>query len=562
MAHVDPVVGLLVLEVVEAKDLPKMDTFGKADPYAIIHFGTYHKFKTATIQNTYTPVWNETFKMLVHQSESQYSIEVRLFDWDRNSKNDRIGHAEIPVQTFFGKTAPHDVWLVIKDKLEAKKVGEVHLRGHIKTVKQVEFNFWIELAKEFDYDGNKLLSFTEMQALISSVNPQADPKDVAELGHHCGIDVADISFQKFGELMATDAENLKKNPLVAKILPPNALEFIWNASAAFESVGQQMLENGFYGKVESKVSIERTKIMVHDRQTAKLVEEKIPEYIWLSLNMMYQNPSARVAVNSKRIQSVLKHMSETQGRRFNNPTSKREIAKFIEYHHLNTEEILDPLDSFKNFNEFFYRKLKPAFRKIYDNNNPLHATSAADSRLHVFETIDSATKIWIKGKNFSLNHLLRDEKIAAQYEGGSIAIFRLAPQDYHRFHSPVEGEIVDIVELTGTYYTVNPVAVRSETDVFTENKRCRVHIKSPQFGDVMYITVGATMVGSIIFTVKKGQKIKKGDEIGYFAFGGSTVINIFKPNSIIFDEDLIINSQKPVETLVKMGESLGKSAAK
>lgn len=79
--------------------------------------------------------------------------------------------------------------------------------------------------------------------------------------------------------------------------------------------------------------------------------------------------------------------------------------------------------------------------------------SSADSRLNVFTSIDAATELWIKGKNFTLAHLLQDETLAEELEGGSMAIFRLAPQDYHRFHIPTKGTIQSVTPIAGTYYT-------------------------------------------------------------------------------------------------------------
>jgi len=208
---------------------------------------------------------------------------------------------------------------------------------------------------------------------------------------------------------------------------------------------------------------------------------------------------------------------------------------------------------------FFYRKLKKTAREIASSADPKVAVSPADCRLNVFPTIDDATKIWIKGKNFTLKNLIKDDALANQYVGGSLAICRLAPQDYHRFHIPCNGTLGKFVPIDGTYYTVNPIAVREQVDVYTENKRQRVVISSPEFGDVLYISVGATMVGSIFYTAKEGQPVQKGDELGYFAFGGSTVLLLFKKGTIKFDNDLVVNSTKPIESLVKMGMSLGKS---
>ena len=93
--------------------------------------------------------------------------------------------------------------------------------------------------------------------------------------------------------------------------------------------------------------------------------------------------------------------------------------------------------------------------------------------------------------------------------------------------------------------------------MFGENSRAILPIESPVFGTVLYIPIGATMVGSIIFTAQEGQHVNKGDELGYFAFGGSTVIVLFKKGTITFDSDILFNSRKPIETLVKMGYRIG-----
>jgi len=215
------------------------------------------------------------------------------------------------------------------------------------------------------------------------------------------------------------------------------------------------------------------------------------------------------------------------------------------------------VESFKTFNEFFYRKLKPAARPIAFQGDPKVAVSPADCRLNAFPTIDEATKIWIKGKNFTLYNLLLSDELVAKYTGGSLIVARLAPQDYHRFHFPVDGTVGPSTPIDGSLYTVNPVAVRQPIDVFTENKRIRTILYSKCFGEVVYISVGATMVGSIVLTSHEGQEIKKGDEHGYFAFGGSTVLLLFLPGVIRFDDDLVVNSTKPIETLIRMGDSIG-----
>jgi len=249
-----------------------------------------------------------------------------------------------------------------------------------------------------------------------------------------------------------------------------------------------------------------------------------------------------------------------QGRKYEDPKSVHDIAHFVEMYNLNMDEILAPsVDEYKTFNEFFYRKLKPSARPIFHHDNPRIAVSAADCRLNVFVDIKEATEVWIKGKNFSLANLFKDRDLASKFDGGSIVIHRLAPQDYHRFHAPISGTLLSLAPYQGCYYTVNPIAVTEHVDVFTDNKRVVGQIDSPEFGLVAFVAVGATMVASINFTVDVGATFSKGDELGYFAFGGSTTIVVFQEGKIQYDEDLLINSHKPLETLVQMGDSLGRA---
>ncbi|CAG8659344.1 5478_t:CDS:2, partial [Dentiscutata erythropus] len=148
---------------------------------------------------------------------------------------------------------------------------------------------------------------------------------------------------------------------------------------------------------------------------------------------------------------------------------------------------------------------------------------------------------------------------ANEFNGGSIAIFRLAPQDYHRFHSPITCMVGSSKHINGTYFTVNPMAVNEELDVFTENARSvlLLHPLNSGASKVVFVAVGALLVGSIKFTVKEGNQISKGDELGYFAYGGSTIICLWKKGEIKFDNDLVSNSKQTLETLVKVGMQIG-----
>lgn len=175
--------------------------------------------------------------------------------------------------------------------------------------------------------------------------------------------------------------------------------------------------------------------------------------------------------------SLLKSMSVKQGIKYDAPESAKDIPAFIEFHNLDADEIRDPLNSFKNFNEFFYRyvgpqwhpilpssshpdasrKLKIDARPVENPGDPNRLVSGADCRLMAFETVNDATRVWIKGREFSVARLLGEAyaENVDRYYGGALCIFRLAPQDYHRFHSPVDGKIGKMTYISGEYYTVN-----------------------------------------------------------------------------------------------------------
>ena len=245
-------------------------------------------------------------------------------------------------------------------------------------------------------------------------------------------------------------------------------------------------------------------------------------------------------------------MSFKQGKKYDDPASAREIQAFIDFHQLDMSEVRKPIEQFKNFNEFFYRELKPDARPCSAPKNPKIIVSPADSRSVVFNTLDEAQRIWVKGRDFTITSLLGDAypEDVRRYTNGAFGIFRLAPQDYHRFHIPVDGVMGEPKLIEGEYYTVNPMAIRSALDVYGENIRVIVPIDSVAHGRVMVVCVGAMMVGSTVITRKAGEKVQRAEELGYFKFGGSTILLLFERGVMRFDDDLTDNSNEALETLV------------
>ena len=270
----------------------------------------------------------------------------------------------------------------------------------------------------------------------------------------------------------------------------------------------------------------------------------------------------------QRAQELLKAQSVKMGAEYDAPESVAHIQPFIESFNLQDSmaemKESDPA-KYKNFNEFFAREIKEEARPIAEPNDELVTSSPADSRLTAFQTIDLATKYWIKGFGFTIGRLLGDEDLGKEFDGGSIVISRLAPQDYHRWHAPVSGTVESIKDIPGTYYTVNPQAITQSgtLDVFCENRRSVMLIKRTSTGArIAVIAVGAMLVGSIRYmdgVETPGTEVHRGQCLGAFYFGGSTVIVLYPKGEVKIDDDLARNSTHDnCETLVKVGWRTGR----
>jgi phosphatidylserine decarboxylase len=163
----------------------------------------------------------------------------------------------------------------------------------------------------------------------------------------------------------------------------------------------------------------------------------------------------------------------------------------------------------------------------------------------------------VKGKKFDLATLLQDEELAAQYEEGSMVIARLCPMDYHRYHFPCDCYAGKTELINGWLYSVNPVAIKKNIDIFAENKRTLCELDSEKFGKVLFLEIGATCVGAIHQTYTPETQCAKGDEKGYFSFGGSSLILLFPPNSIQFDQDLLDATAAQIEVKCLVGQPMG-----
>ena len=182
--------------------------------------------------------------------------------------------------------------------------------------------------------------------------------------------------------------------------------------------------------------------------------------------------------------------------------------------------------------------------------------SPADSRLTVVPLTDG-TAFHVKHAPYTVSELIGDEKEATRFEGGHAFVFRLSVEDYHRYAYPDGGRELSRRSIKGTFHTVNPIALE-KLPVFHRNCREVSLLETEHFGTVAYVEVGAMMVGRIVNHGKK--TFSRGEEKGYFAFGGSTVVILTEKGGVLPCEDLLANSKKGIETYVRSGETVGRKA--
>jgi phosphatidylserine decarboxylase len=306
---------------------------------------------------------------------------------------------------------------------------------------------------------------------------------------------------------------------------------------------------------------------VIDRTTGEKHFEEMSFYVRLGMHLLYYGTAQEKTLHWKKTLALLEAQSVKMGKEYDAPESKAHIAPFIQTFALEDglAELKKPnIEDYSCFNEFFGRELQDGARPIAEPENTLVTSSPADCRLTAYPTVDLATKYWIKGFGFTLEKLLGDAELAQKFDGGSIVIARLAPQDYHRWHAPVDGTVHSIKAIPGAYYTVNPQAIKEPgtLDVFCENKRSVMMLQRTETNaPIAVVAVGAMLVGSIKYNDGVGQpgaEIKRGQCLGAFYYGGSTVIVLYPPGEIVLDADLVKNSTElGCETQMKVGWRTG-----
>lgn len=233
--------------------------------------------------------------------------------------------------------------------------------------------------------------------------------------------------------------------------------------------------------------------------------------------------------------------------------SAHHIDSFIATNSIDmTEAVLEKSSDYPTFHDFFIRTLKPSARPIDQDTHSI--VSPADGAIIAIKDLSQEAEFMVKGKSFNLGQFLGSNTLADEYKDGSLVMIYLGPWDYHRFHFPIAGWACTAKTIPGVFESVHPYIYRLGIQPLLENER-HITIIKPQHNPtspIVCVSVGALAVGKITETYLPDTLYSKGAELGYFAFGGSTIVLLFKKETITLAKNL---SLKPAT--IKMGQPIG-----
>ena len=264
------------------------------------------------------------------------------------------------------------------------------------------------------------------------------------------------------------------------------------------------------------------------------------------LSFLYTNIFGRMLLKPL----IQPQVSKLAGRYLSSAHSKWLISKFIERNEINMD-IYEECD-YSSFNDFFTRKIKPDCRPVPEDLDVL--ISPCDCLATVYPIQDNTT-FSIKNTEYTLRSLLRSPRLAKRFRGGYAYVLRLTVEDYHRYLYSVSGKQSKNYHIDGTYHTVNPIA-NDYLPIYKENTREYTVIHSKEFGDVLQMEVGALLVGKIS-NHKQSTVVTRGEEKGFFEYGGSTIVVLTQKGRVTPRSDLLTNSKNGYETKVLQAHPLG-----
>lgn len=284
--------------------------------------------------------------------------------------------------------------------------------------------------------------------------------------------------------------------------------------------------------------------LIFDRKSGEWYEET--QYSPKSLSFLYQNPLGRLLLNGLVSRPWFTRL---YGQRYQSRGSRRQIMPFVAAHSIKLEEYEQR--EYQSFHDFFTRDFAPGARPV--NSQPERLIAPADGKLIIFE-IDHHIAFQVKGVDYTLAELLGQPQLAQEYAGGIGILLRLTVDDGHRYCFIDQGVAGESWEIPGRLHTVGPYAI-GRVRVLAKNHRICQVLHTVHFDQVVSVEVGALLVGRVV-----NHPIKhfvRGEEKGYFAYGGSTIVLLFKEGKMLIDEDICARSAAGQETKIRRGEGIG-----
>jgi phosphatidylserine decarboxylase len=285
-----------------------------------------------------------------------------------------------------------------------------------------------------------------------------------------------------------------------------------------------------------------------DRITGETVVERV--FGEKALHRLYRTGAGRLTLD---VLLCRPFASSIYGWLQRRSSSRRKIPGFISSLGIDAVEAELPIEAYRCLDDFFIRRLKPGMRPV--DPDPEHFISPSDGRVLVYPSISEGSPVRVKGSELSVATLLGDAQLARDYAGAAVAVLRLAPADYHRFHFPEEGIASPGVPVNGRLHSVHPIALSAGAPTF-KNKRVITRLETRSWGLVTMVEIGALCVGTIVETYTPGP-VRRGQEKGFFRFGGSSIVVLVPAGKLKFDSDLVAASADDIETYLKMGTRLG-----
>jgi phosphatidylserine decarboxylase len=294
-------------------------------------------------------------------------------------------------------------------------------------------------------------------------------------------------------------------------------------------------------------------LVYYDRTTGEWKRE--PVHAFRLLDWAYNTWGGRIA---RQVLASRVAFSRLYGWYHRTAWSRRRIAPFVDRMGIDLSECRQRIDAFTSFSAFFEREVDPRFRPLCDD--PAAAVAPCDGKYLAYRSLPRDARFRIKGTLFDRSRLLAEEAGAFAQDGGAVVIGRLSLADYHHFHFPDSGVPAAPRSIPGRYEAGGPYARNRPVAFYAENHRMVTAFASDHFGRMALVEVGALTVGSIRQSFRPQTWVPKGARKGTFALGGSTVVLVFEPGAIGLDADLVERTRRGIETYVRWGQRLGRSA--